>query len=79
MTAPHYLRFARALALVAVLPACTGNDPTPRESPDPAVDEHSDAGDAVADAGAAHEDDADADMPFSSGPIVPPELPAGFA
>ncbi|MGE0787576.1 MAG: hypothetical protein AB7S26_18015 [Sandaracinaceae bacterium] len=85
MTQPHYLRFARALALAAALPACNTASP-PDEPPSESPSElHDDAGPlAELDAGAAgHVEDAgldvDAEVPFSSGPIVPPELPEGFA
>jgi len=74
----HYLRFARSLALAAVVPGCTGAVPEP--TPEPQVVTEADA--LAADAGVAHDDagrDVDADLPFSSGPIVPPELPENFA
>lgn len=76
----HYLRFARSLALAAFVPGCTGAVPDP--SPEPQVVAEADAGPPSADAAVAHDDvshDGDADLPFSSGPIVPPELPEGFA
>jgi hypothetical protein len=118
MKTAHYLRFAKALIVVA-LPACSGPsdsktvDP-PTEAPAatqksavkaPAAtqDEASEtaaaaittpamtasahpkpaatvAPAATEDAGP-HDGDASADakLPFSSGPIVPPELPLGFA
>lgn len=89
MTPKHYLRFIQALALAAALPACADPaEPSPtgeadagaadaqdgsalatldRDGATPAAD----ASDAAA--------DVDASRPFSSGPIVPPELPVGFA
>ena len=78
MKQAHYLRFARALALAAVVPVgCTSAAPSP--SPEPQVLVQADAQTAHADA-QVHEpaDDVDAGLPFSSGPIVPPELPASF-
>ena len=78
METAHYLRFARAIALAAVLPACTGpGEPAPNPPATPGA--HDDAGAELADAGATEVEETDADVPFSSGPIVPPELPAGFA
>jgi hypothetical protein len=83
MKQPHYLRVVRALALAAIVPGCTSADPAPTSEP-PIV--------AEADAEpAAHDDvqvegdaavaasEVDAGLPFSSGPIVPPELPESFA
>ena len=81
MNRAHYLRFARALALAAVVPGCTGAS-GPRPTPDPQLVVEGDAGVATTADGAAHADasvDSDADLPFSSGPIVPPELPESFA
>lgn len=89
MNQPHYLRVARALALVVAVPGCTGAAP----APDPQVLTHTDDAQVVAmgdaapapriDAAPAQEPDAasdvDAGYPFSSGPIVPPELPESFA
>ncbi|MCB9596242.1 MAG: hypothetical protein H6719_26200 [Sandaracinaceae bacterium] len=83
MKQPHYLRFARALALAAVVPGCTAVDPAPPSEPlgsEPPLVAESDAAtpeDVLDDAGVAT--DVDADLPFSSGPIVPPELPESFA
>jgi hypothetical protein len=81
MTQPHYLRFARALTLAALVPGCTGTGaPAPAPSPitasDAGLSGPSDAA-VVADA-SAENDEVDA-YAFSSGPIVPPELPAGCA
>lgn len=95
MTTQHYLRFAKALVLGAVLPACSASstEPTPSKSadsaettgtsatePSKADDKNSApapvaAQDPKADAGSP---DVDAALPFSSGPLCPPELPAGF-
>ena len=82
MKQPHHLRFARALALLVVVPGCTGGAPTPTSEPQLIV--RADAalvaqgGDAAPNDGDASLD-VDAGIPFSSGPIVPPELPEGFA
>jgi hypothetical protein len=87
MNQPHYLRVARALALVVAVPGCTGVAP----APDPQVLAHQGDAQVVATADAAPRVDAaiapqpdaasdvDAGYPFSSGPIVPPELPESFA
>lgn len=83
MNQPHYLRFARALTLAALVPAplvpgCTS------ATPEPAPITASDAGVSAADAtttvadASAPMDEVDAHA-FSSGPIVPPELPAELA
>lgn len=77
----HYLRFARSLALAAVVPGCTSAGPAP--APEPRVvaqadaPPSADAGTGTADAD--HDREVDAELPFSSGPIVPPELPASLA
>lgn len=79
MNQPHYLRFARALTLAVLVPGCTSSSapaPTPIVTSDAGVSDSTDAP-AVADAGETI-DDVDAHA-FSSGPIVPPELPAGLA
>lgn len=84
MKTPHYLRVVRALAVVAVLPGCTSlGEPAPAPVV-AASDAAQPLGDAApADAGALSiaddASDVDAGYPFSSGPIVPPELPVGFA
>jgi hypothetical protein len=79
MTQPHYLRVARALALAALVPGCTGAGPTP--TPEPEVLASADAQAPAADAQANDDasSDVDAGLPFSSGPVVPPELPESFA
>ncbi len=81
MQQPHYLRVVRALALAAIASGCgTASDPSPEGEP---LATERDAGTeaVVADAGATHdpETEVDAEVPFSSGPIVPPELPADFS
>ncbi len=85
MTPKHYLRFIQALALTAALPACAGSTeslPT-TEAGTQSADAQDDSAlvtlghDAGPAADAATE--VDAGRPFSSGPVVPPELPAGFA
>jgi hypothetical protein len=79
MKQAHHLRFARALALAAIVPGCTSAAPSP--TPEPQVVAEADAQPATADA-QLYDDassDVDAGLPFSSGPIVPPELPASFA
>jgi hypothetical protein len=78
MDRAHYLRFARALALAVVVPGCTGTGPTP----DPNTLAETDAQSTTpVDASAAPDaaSDVDAGLPFSSGPIVPPELPEALA
>jgi hypothetical protein len=98
---PHYVRFARSLALASTLtlPACSSPAPEPppaggetKEAPSPdtaaaLADAAPDAETPVADA--AHAIDAtpppaydaggDALPGKTSGPLPPPELPAGFA
>lgn len=79
MKQAHYLRFARALALAAIVPGCTSAAPSP--TPEPQLALEADAQPRPGDA-QMHDDaasDVDAGLPFSSGPIVPPELPASFA
>jgi len=84
MKTPHYLRVVQALAVVAAIPGCTSG-PTPSPAPVVVAPEHPDAasGDAspiqLADAAPSAPSDVDAGYSFSSGPIVPPELPVGFA
>jgi hypothetical protein len=81
MNQAHYLRVARALTLAALVPGCTTSS-TPDPAPvAPQVSTPNDAAIAVADANVPAADAArtDAGYPFSSGPIVPPELPASFA
>jgi hypothetical protein len=89
MMTTRYLRFATAL-LFAAVPACAANVQTELPEPDNAnklaVDVSKDGG--ASDAGAAdsarsdsasqQESDAAAGLQFTSGPIVPPELPLGF-
>jgi hypothetical protein len=93
MTPKHYLRFVQALALAAALPACSGAaEPAPSEETDaPRADAQSTPGalaalvraEAPSPSEAQPAADAalpaDASYPHASGPIVPPELPAGFA
>ena len=93
MNTPRYLRFVKALVLTAAVPACTSatsSEPPPAKTSDssetapatePAVDPGAPAkvADAKADAGSTPDADVDSGLPFSSGPIVPPELPVGFA
>ncbi len=89
MNQPHYLRVARALALVVAVPGCTAVAPAPdpqhlAHTGDAQVVATGDAAPTLApDAGPALQPDAardvDANYPFSSGPIVPPELPESFA
>ena len=79
MNTPRYLRYVQALALAATVPACTGaTAPTtePIASAPPTTEVVADAG-PPADAPAL--DQVDSGYPHASGPIVPPELPAGFA
>ena len=86
---PHYLRTVSALALMALptLVACAPEEPrvevadgaTTNSDPDASsadVAVASDAATATTDADVA---EADANVPFSSGPIVPPEMPRGWA
>lgn len=84
MKTAHYLRVVRALAIVAALPACTSvgePDPAPVVAASDAAQPSRDTppGDASTLALADAANDVDAGYPFSSGPIVPPELPVGFA
>jgi len=88
MSTPHYLRFVKALVLAAALPACSsgaadGPAPSPAETADTTTAPPSapapTANEELADAGTAHDGGVDADLPFSSGPIVPPELPLELA
>jgi hypothetical protein len=88
MKSVHYIRFAQAL-IIAAVPACTAavesKNPEPETSTAVAASSAKPEGTAAAqsDAGsadAAHHNDASVDgaLPFSSGPIVPPEMPLGF-
>jgi hypothetical protein len=88
MTRKHYLRFIQALALAAALPACgeTGEHTSESDVAEAPTDAPADralavsdvvSDDAVVPASDAHE--ADSDVPFSSGPIVPPEMPEALA
>lgn len=82
MNRPHYLRVVQALALASASVGCTT---TAAPAPQPVV--VADAGpipsdggsDAAAPASPDASEDVDSGYPFSSGPVVPPELPAGFA
>lgn len=79
MDRAHYLRFVRTLALATLVPGCTGAAPTPSGDPHPlAEDDARTVADAATTAPDAAHDDVDAGIPFSSGPIVPPELPESF-
>jgi hypothetical protein len=93
MKTPHHLRFAKALVLSALLPACGGSgDSTPTDpakadttqtsettapADPPPARDHVAA--ATDDAGAPADAAVDSGLPFFSGPIAPPELPVGFA
>jgi hypothetical protein len=60
----------QATTAASTTPAMTASaDPKPAATVEPAADAGAHDGDASA----------DAKLPFSSGPIVPPELPLGFA
>ena len=86
MKTPHYLRFVQALTLAAVVPACSGapvDDAEPARVSEPVVPTAATAPrpiarpipeSAQADASSDHDADVDASLPFSSGPIVPPEM-----
>ena len=87
MKTAHYIRFVQAL-IIAAIPACTAAVETKNPEPEPATaavnsarPEGSSAAQADAGADAAAHADASVDgaLPFSSGPIVPPELPVGFS
>lgn len=93
MNTPRYLRFVKALVLTAAVPACSSDpttEPPPAKTADssetaPATEPPATPGagskiaEAKADAGSTADADVDSGLPFSSGPIVPPELPVGFA
>lgn len=78
---PHYLRVVRALSLAALASGCTGAPPEVPVAPDSgqmadaSVPEPHGGDAASPDAGV----DVDADLPFSSGPMAPPELPESLA
>ena len=91
MKSPHYLRFVKALVLTAAIPACS-SDASPAPAPAQVADTTATAPPAVqpianeeladttptSDAGQT-DADVDAKLPFASGPLLPPELPVGFA
>lgn len=90
MKTPHYLRFVKALVLTAAIPACSSepaSTPAPAKTADstetaptpPVAQPIANEDVAATDAGATHDADVDATLPFSSGPLAPPELPVGFA
>ncbi len=82
MIQPHYLRFVRALTLAALVPGCAGTSspaPAPLETSDAGVGTGPTLADASAPVDAASDDEQVDAHAFSSGPIVPPELPASFA
>jgi hypothetical protein len=91
MQTPHYLRVACALIAAATLPACSSgsDEPSPRKTDSAEATPNAPpaespvalaAPSATPDASTPPADAAvDSALPFVSGPIVPPELPEGFA
>jgi hypothetical protein len=80
MTKPtHYLRFVQAIVLAAAVPACSVSSETPSTPSTPSAppapkEEASEAPVATAEEKTepAADAGADAELPFSSGPMMPP-------
>jgi hypothetical protein len=92
MQTPHYLRVVGALIVAATLPACSSGSDEPLPTRTEAAESTTPAAppveapvaaatpSATTDASAPPADAAaDGGLPFSSGPIAPPELPEGYA
>jgi hypothetical protein len=93
MDRSRHVRVVKALVLGALLPACgaSTSDPSPSPVTDSALSSApgnetgstpgpvASAGDAAPKDASELDADVDSELPFSSGPLCPPEMPGGFA
>jgi hypothetical protein len=80
----HYVRFVQAIILAAAVPACsadqeTSPSPPPPPSPETSASAQVDFEPPPPAAASTEDAGADATLPFSSGPLMPPVVPAALA